>query len=310
MESFESLTRTMPIFYRQHEDVAHGGKVDTLTEAGLYAYFSRRKEEELEVLANTSLIIDYDLGAGPSFSEEARSELKNAFSRLHRGRESFIIHRDGHTVAVIRECDNFLLLDSYNAHGTKDHDHLPLLQIIRKCNPEAKIFTLHDKMQSDYYSCRIFSVENIIEIEKYCRENRCSLSQIIGESELIPPQFYADYDDAKDKFYTENHIVPIGTPIPILHHVQSVKYLNIALNAMLDQGVNVDCCLQKLDRHLRDGKNHTIKDISDENATRLLVLYKESQSLLSSESAMASLMKSFIEKIASAKKSQSVVISV
>jgi len=301
MENFESLTQQMPIFFRQHEDVAHGGKVDTLTEGGLYVYFSRRKAEEPLVLENSNLIIDYDLKAGSSFSQEAQIKLREAFSESCGSRKSFVVHRDGHTVSVIREGDTFLLLDSYNAHGTKDHDHFPLLQIIRKCNPEAKIYTLHDKIQNDYCNCRIFAVENIVEIEKYCRENECGLMQVIQESELIPPQFYTDGDEEKEKFYADNNIIPIGIPVPILHHVQSVTYLRTALNFLLDEEFNINSCLQKLEGHLRDKKNCVIKDISDKNVKSLLETHSKYQSLLSNEISQ----RSVVEKMSSLSKSQS-----
>ncbi len=254
METFESLTLTeiMPIFYRRHKDVAHGGEVDTLTETGLKIYFERRQMEEEAALRNTALIMDYDLDAGASFSANAQTELRMALSGSCEGRKSFIIHRDGHTVSVIREGDTFLLLDSYNAHGTKDCDHFPLLQIIREENPKAKIYTLHDKTQNDYYSCRIFSVENLVEIEKFCAEHHCGLSEIIKDSMSVP-FFYGEPDKAKDEFYAKNGIVPIGTPVPILHHVQSMEYIVSAFNRMLDSGnaESVEYVFKKLHPHLK-----------------------------------------------------------
>lgn len=306
METFENLTQQMPIFYRQHVDVAHGGKVDTLTEVGLYAYFLRRQTEEPTILENVDLIIDYNLDAGPSFSEEARGKLREAFSQPCEHRKSFIVHRDGHTVAVIREGNNFLLLDSYNAHGAKDHDHFPLLEIIRECNPEAQIYTLYDKIQNDYYSCRIFSVENIVEIEKYCRENRCGLLQVIRESELVPPQ-YCDRDETKDRFYTEHNIIPIGIPIPILHHVQSLKILNAAFNALLNQRVDVSRCLTKLEGHLRDGVNQTIKDMSDENAGKLAAMCAGHQ-ISTAEGLTASVQQRLVVERMSTTKNSTVLI--
>lgn len=213
----------MDFFYRAHEDVAHGGTVSTLTEAGLGYYFYKRKLDEGELAKNIDIIIDYDLEAGPNFSEGAREEIIEKLRNSPEDkRVSWIIHRDGHTVSLIREGEKFLLLDSYNAHGAEDADHLPLLRIVRDLFPDAKIYTLRDKIQNDYCNCRIFAFENLIEIERYCEFHHCGLDRVINSDAEI---FFADPDQVKDEAYRELSVIAIPTPIAIIPHIQSVSQI-------------------------------------------------------------------------------------
>lgn len=213
----------MDFFYRQHWDEAHRGWVSTLTEAGLGYYFYKRKSDEGELAENIDIIIDYDLAAGPDFSARARAEIEEKLTNSPANkRVSWVIHRDGHSVSLIREGNRFLLLDSYNAHGANDADHLPLLKIIRNLFPKAEIYTLRDKMQNDYYNCRIFALENLIEIERYCRMHNCGLNAVIGGAARI---YFEDLEPVKDGAYEELSVRAIGTPVAIIPHIQSVRQI-------------------------------------------------------------------------------------
>lgn len=213
----------MDFFYRNHRDMANNTLVSVLTEAGLAEYFEIRKLEEPELTKNMSLIIDYDVNATPEFSKNMQNEIKTTLLKSSDDKRSdYVIHRDVHTVSLIREKNKFLLLDSYNAHGTKDMEHIPLLKIIRELFPTGEIYTLHDKMQKDYYNCRIFSIENLIEIERFCKFHKCDLSDVIESNKDIC--FY-NFDSDKEKFYKELNVNPIGTPLPIIPKIQSIRQI-------------------------------------------------------------------------------------
>ncbi len=218
----------MDFFYRNHRDTIHSSIVPVLTEAGLAKYIDIRMSEEPELTKNIKLIIDYDINATPEFSRVMQKEIKkNLLSSSNRDRISFIIHRDIHTVGLIKEKDKFLLLDSYNAHGTDDCEHIPLLKIIRELFPYSKIYTLHDKMQKDFCNCRIFSVENIIEIERFCKFHNCGLSEVIDSNKNI---YFSDFDQKKDIDYRYLNISSIATPLPIISKIQSLKQIKKITN--------------------------------------------------------------------------------
>lgn len=265
MENFENLTKEMPVFYRQHDDVVHGGKVDTLTEAGLATYFYRRKREEPEVFRNSDLLIDFDMNGGSSFSETMRGNLRTVLSENCEDRRFYIVHRDGHTVSLIRENNTFLLLDSYNANGTTDHDHFPLLTLIREQQPNAKIYTLRDKIQNDYNNCRIFAVENAAAIERYCQQNNCGLSRVIQEAQLVPALFNSD--DEKDGFYNNNNITSLGTPLPIVPHIQSMAKIRTVIGSVGE----TELITERLNGHIRNRRTNEISNFNDNEARNDLI---------------------------------------
>lgn len=254
----------MEFFYRQHRDcrpsASPDATVETLTEAGLAKYFTIRRLEEPQLTSNITLVIDYDLSAGPNFSADMRQRLDEALRTSPSNRRvSIIIHRDGHTVSLIREGNKFLLLDSYNAHGAKDADHIPLLEIIRHSFPEAEIYTLYNKMQSDYYTCRIFALENIIEIERYCRNHSCGLEEVIASNSRIKEE----PDPIKDALYEDLklNIRAIGIPVPIIHHVQSmclIKSISDELEALRIERERLKTYRQLLEENLEMRKDKPI----------------------------------------------------
>lgn len=212
--------------YTDHYDPIHNKTVQTLTEDGLEYYLFFKKIKEPELTNNIELIIDPDKKATSEFSEQMRKKLKDVLSKNFIGRKHYIIHRDGHTVLLTVEQDEhgnkiFLLTDSYNAFGTKDDDHLPLLRIIRELYPEAEIYTQHDKTQNDYCNCRIFAVNSAIEYERFCRDHNCKINKIIESGDKT---FFEQ--DSKIDAYRELNIQTIPTPIPIMKFIQSMEQLN------------------------------------------------------------------------------------
>lgn len=229
-------------FYRMHEDVTNNNAlVKTLTEEGLDVYLMFRcKEEGRDLINKIETIIDYDLQAGPNFSDNMQRRLKEKLTEDIVGRKHYIVHRDGHTVLLTREVDEngvncFLLTDSYNAYGATDADHLPLLEIVRGMYPNAEIYTLNDKIQRDYNNCRIFAVESAIRYEEFCNVGNRNIIDLKNSND----QIYFDpnninnnnnnYNNKKEA-YNELKIEAIPTPLPIIPLIQSMKQIKGSSN--------------------------------------------------------------------------------
>ena len=270
-------------FFETHIDPRNGEEVITLTETGLLNYFENRKEET-DLLNNTELILDMDRGAGPDFSPEIGETIKKEITKnsRHERRHNYIIHRDGHTVALMQEGDTFLLLDSYNAHGTPDMDHIPLLQIIRDTLPEAKIYTLHDRIQSDYNNCRVFATEGTIECERFMRKRGMRLNDLIALSftENIfdnKNRYESDREyNLKDCFYNEIGVEQISTPIPLVPFIQSYTSINTATPGDNISIINFteredgQTYADFLYKNTENNKNRTIQNIANRHN---LILY-------------------------------------
>lgn len=150
-----------------------------LTPQGLSKYVNYLAETDPETYNNAITHINSDPECTPNFDEAFLGNIARTIKNGH-GRGMHIIYRGNHTVSLLNEDNTFLLLDSYNAYGAKDADHLPVLEFIRQRFPQAEIFTLHDKIQNDYHNCAFFSCQSAGAIERYLQHEGGTLGQFIG----------------------------------------------------------------------------------------------------------------------------------
>lgn len=196
-----------------------------LTPKGLWAYLNYQKKKHPSLLGYIKPLISHDPECKPEFNENFLEEAHKTL-RASEGRTLFPIYRQNHTVGLVKEDKQFLLLDSYNAFGAKDADHIPLLRFLRENFKGAQISTLHDKMQNDYHNCAFFTVQNLLKIENELGGQKISLPKFI---EQIDTRKYSqatreNQDDiAKIEAYNELGIESIATPACLVPHVQSLR---------------------------------------------------------------------------------------
>ncbi|MCL2484401.1 MAG: hypothetical protein FWE79_03325 [Firmicutes bacterium] len=213
--------------YHYPEDHPRAGELsgEGLTPKGLETYLAKLSRLHPEILSMVQPLISGDPSTTPEFNdkffEEAYSVLKNS-----NGRIISPVYRPNHTVGIIKEEDNILLVDSYNAYGAKDADHIPLLRFLRDTFRGAKIHTLHDKMQNDYHNCAFFAVQNLIKVERELKSLGISLPEFIEQIDthkLHLPTIGNINDLKKIQSYGELDIRTVATPACLVPHIQSLK---------------------------------------------------------------------------------------
>lgn len=220
--------------HQDDRDRSNPKDVYTLTCAGLaYALdFFRSKYDEFGISPAIDLVIDYDYETGPSFSNEMRVNLRKKIGEpLKEGeRKYYVVHRDGHTSSLVKEniggCYCFTMVDCYNAYGTKDADHMPVLEAIRDVHgASAYIVTNHDKYQNDYYNCRIFALMAVFELELATQNsNSSSVFDYVNSNQL--GRFNGELEDL-DKLnkYSEHDVITYGLPPALLQMAQSYSMI-------------------------------------------------------------------------------------
>jgi len=214
-----------PYYYPEGHPRAGRFSGHGLSPTGLGAYLSFMTKRHPQLLSNLEPLIDADPNCTPEFDdqffEHAYSVLRNTDGRL-----LLPVYRQNHTVGLIKEDDQFLLLDSYNAYGAKDADHIPLLRFLRSSFRDASITTLHDKMQNDYHNCAFFAVHNLLKVEREISNQQISLPQFIERIDtrkLHTPVIGCINDTKKMQSYRELGIHSIATPACLVPHIQSLK---------------------------------------------------------------------------------------
>jgi len=199
-----------------------------LSATGLDVYLTHQKKKHPELLGNVKALVNSDPHCTPEFTEEFWDRAFSTLQKINR-RTLFPIYRRNHTVGLIKEEDQFLLLDSYNAFGAEDADHVPLLRFLRNNFSSASISTLHDKMQNDYHNCAFFAVQNLLKVEREISGQNISLPQFIEQidtQKVYTPTIGNHKDIKKITSYDEMNIASIATPACLVPHIQSLSQAN------------------------------------------------------------------------------------
>jgi hypothetical protein len=151
----------------------------------------------------------------------------NSLDTNEEQKAGYIIFRANHTVSMIREGDDFLLMDSYNNFGAIEDntDDLPLLEIVRRANKNANIFVFNDKAQNDYHNCSVFSVNSLAIIFHTLQEQNVSLAQYIKK--IDTEKWNADEPD-KAFAYSKLGVQTIPIPAELCPQIQSIRGLKKA----------------------------------------------------------------------------------
>jgi len=212
----------MEIYQPYHYPEEHKN-AGVLSGFGLSAFGLGKYLERQQIKTNP--LISHDPDCTPSFDKQFLDKAFEVISQSDK-LSFFPIYRRNHTVGLVKEDDHFLLLDSYNAFGAKDADHIPLLRFLRENFKDSHIHTLHDKMQSDYHNCAFFTVQNLVKVERELNNKEISLAKFIQEidTEKYHQESLDNFEDVvKMKHYRELGIQSVATPACLVPHFQSVK---------------------------------------------------------------------------------------
>jgi len=220
MRDAHGSDRYRPYFFPSDNSLSGMG----LTPLGLTEYLLYLYRQDPETHKNTLACINWDPNCTPDFDPKFFEKMIGRMNSESK-RASFLIYRGNHTVSVMKEDDTLLLLDSYNAFGAKDSDHIPLLANLRKNFPESKIFTLNDKIQNDYHNCAFFAANSTGAIEKYLQHEGVSLAEFIqtlDTNKIHTPQRDNPGDCFKVQKYVEHGVRTIPVPPQLVSFVQSL----------------------------------------------------------------------------------------
>lgn len=205
-----------------YPDGRYSGEGLTLAKGGIAAYTTSKK-------LDARLFIHPDPKCTPKFDTPFLHKLGQSLEQ-QRGLGCSIIARGGHTVSLLQDGDLFWLLDSYNAYGAKDNDHLPLLKFLRNIFPNSVIRTSRDKIQNDYHNCSIFSIESALAIMTDMWHSGRNLDRFAREIDTKPEGYFPE--DAKAGMYRELRVQPTITPACVAPFAQSLTLTdNITQNS-------------------------------------------------------------------------------
>lgn len=215
---------------------------EVLTEVGLVQYFKIRKKEEPELTKNIELAISYDNNVR---CNDVVIKTKKFLSNTTNERKYLIVHTNTHTSFIAKE-GNFILTEE------------PMKRFLDSGFEEQmkKLFlnVISEPIQHDYNNCRIFAVQNCIELERYLKNYNYSLEKICKESPA-------------------ENIGEISVPLPLIPHIQSVSRIMELTGKNFDEldnyNIRPHCSYrEELTEHIYEtnsGKllNCTINDESD-----------------------------------------------
>ena len=189
-----------------------------LTTRGVTEYLRHRG-------SSANAFLESDVNCTPEFSPQFLDTLRNSLTQQMRGgrRSSNVIMRPAHTVAIMRENDKMWLLDSYNAHGAVDRDHVPLLRFLRDSFPNIRLLTSRDKIQNDYHHCSHFSIESVEAIEHDLQNTNRTLEQFVRQ---IDTGAYWDAEPEREQIYRSLGVETVNTPAPVVRFAQSLSLID------------------------------------------------------------------------------------
>ena len=201
-----------------------------LTPQGFAEYLTYLEEQEPNIYKNAVAHINSNPECTPRFDKAFLASFGNSLTgQTGKRRGMHFIYRGNHTVSLLKEGDNFLLLDSYNAYPALDADHLPLLEYIRQKFPQSNIYTLHDKIQSDYHNCSFFATQSAGAIERALQNQDVSLLEFIKSidtQKVHSPTLNCPNDTLKMQEYERLGIKTIPVPPQLVPFVQSLSLVD------------------------------------------------------------------------------------
>ena len=189
------------------------------TQLGAIKYIQNQIEKEeqgTEIYKNLTCFFNWDPKCTPAFDKDFLNAMRKRLEASDDG--WFIIYRQNHTTSLIKQGNEFLFLDSYNAYGAKDADHIPVLENLRAWFPEGNLSVLPDKTQSDYNNCLIFAVEYLVAVLRTMKYENQSLAEF--KANVPSNKIYPEDEKAKEYKRLGIHVLP-GTPECIIEFVQS-----------------------------------------------------------------------------------------
>ncbi|HSQ97859.1 MAG TPA: hypothetical protein VLL98_04025 [Rickettsiales bacterium] len=178
------------LFYREHKHIDNTTSI-VLTEIGLLEYFRIRKEEEPELTKNIEFAISYD----NTFENNIIKKTKKFLNDKKQTREYLIIHTDSHTF--------FLAKEGKFIYGEREAESF-LNQYFREDINNFFVNISYDSIQHDYNNCRIFAIQNCIELERYLQTNNFTLCKMCIDN-------------------SSEETGKINIPLPLIQHIQSIS---------------------------------------------------------------------------------------